>query len=582
MKVRKQSVFIFFYFFFFSSLFAQEALKSLEEEYYDFLSLTGVVERPTLGYRTLSDNVWKYNTVESFEENEDGTFTKVRVPGEESDAHVWKNNNLGTTYTLWEAKSPSDNWFARGIKQGFTARIYGPEWFNSYNTAAPYGQNDGALWQGRGYNTALTAGVRLEGYGVEVTFKPQVSWMENREFETMKSIAENQFGYFSKGIDLVQRFGDISFWNYDWGDSEIRWTWQSFTIGFGNQSPWLGPAYINPMLGSNNAGSYSKFDFGLKKTNISFPLNNNYILNLGDFEARVWIGRLIESNYFDNNAENDFRLLNAISLSYTPSFIPVLTIGLNRIFDTYWQKENFKYFKRLFTLKKENALSISGNDEDQKFALFIDLNFEKVGFEVYGEFGCDDFTSNRWTNPFHTAIYTIGGKQNIPLTILKKLNLNLESEIIFELNNFEMSQDFQLEWPYTGYYSHGFVNQGYTQKGQIIGAGSGSFGNSQYLSYKIYYSKGDFILFFHRYCPNNNYIYSKAVYNSAKKDQSNINEKWYDRYESYFVYGINLLYYLNNNFIIDFGFSFLNIYCIHYQKTGDYSFNFALRLKYNF
>ena len=95
MKVRKQSLFIFFYFFFFSSLFAQEALKSLEEEYYDFLSLTGVVERPTLGYRTLSDNVWKFNTVESFEENEDGTFTKVRIPGEESDAHVWKKNNLG-------------------------------------------------------------------------------------------------------------------------------------------------------------------------------------------------------------------------------------------------------------------------------------------------------------------------------------------------------------------------------------------------------------------------------------------------------------------------------------------------------
>ena len=43
-----------------SFLFSQEALKSIEEEYYDFLSLQGIVERPTLGYRTLSDSEWKF------------------------------------------------------------------------------------------------------------------------------------------------------------------------------------------------------------------------------------------------------------------------------------------------------------------------------------------------------------------------------------------------------------------------------------------------------------------------------------------------------------------------------------------
>ena len=63
------------------ALFSQEALKSTEEEYYDFLSLTGVVERPTLGYRTLSDSVWTYNDVESFEENEDGTFKRNQFGG---------------------------------------------------------------------------------------------------------------------------------------------------------------------------------------------------------------------------------------------------------------------------------------------------------------------------------------------------------------------------------------------------------------------------------------------------------------------------------------------------------------------
>ena len=75
-------------------LTAQEALKSTEEEYYDFLSLQGLVERPTLGYRTLSDSVWKF----------------VDEEADNSDQNIWKNNNLGTTFTLWEASSKDKNW----------------------------------------------------------------------------------------------------------------------------------------------------------------------------------------------------------------------------------------------------------------------------------------------------------------------------------------------------------------------------------------------------------------------------------------------------------------------------------------
>ncbi|MBR6912768.1 MAG: hypothetical protein IKN34_03025, partial [Treponema sp.] len=130
------------------SLSAQEALKSTEEEYYDFLSLQGITERPTLGYRTLSDSEWKFSDVTQTKENEDGTFSKVQVPGKESDFNIWKNNNLGTKFTIWENETPAENWFMNGIDQSIKAKIYGPEWFNSYNTASPYGQNDGALWQG--------------------------------------------------------------------------------------------------------------------------------------------------------------------------------------------------------------------------------------------------------------------------------------------------------------------------------------------------------------------------------------------------------------------------------------------------
>ena len=76
MRVIKKSVIFFSLFLGMGFLHAQEALKSLEEEYYDFLFLQGLTERPTLGYRTLSDNVW--NLKESSEDSEGGV-TSGRV-----------------------------------------------------------------------------------------------------------------------------------------------------------------------------------------------------------------------------------------------------------------------------------------------------------------------------------------------------------------------------------------------------------------------------------------------------------------------------------------------------------------------
>ena len=556
--------------------YSQEALKSIEEEYYDFLSLTGIVERPTLGYRTLSDSVWNFKKIESFEENDDGTFTKVRIPGQESQANIWKNNNLGTCLPLWQPENPSTNFFMRGLKQGLFLKLYGPEWYNSYNTAAPYGQNDGALWQGRGYNTALSAGLRLEGYGFELTFKPQVSFSQNLEFEYLTGVCGSEYSYFTQNggsIDLVQRYGNTSFWNYDWGDSEIRWTWNTFTIGFGSQNPWLGPAQLNPMLGSNNAPSYTKFDAGLRKTKVVIPGIN---WNLGNIEGRIWNGKLKESDYFDNDPNNNERMLTAMSASYEPSFIPGLTIGANRIFITYWRPENFKYLLRLFTFSRSNALASSGNDEDQKFSLFVRWEFPSVGFKVYGEFGRDDFSSDEKANPLHTAIYTIGAKQTIHLPYI------LQSELSFEINNFEMSQDFQLQWPYIGYYAHGFVKQGYTSKGQILGAGSGYFGNSQFVQYKVYYPKGYTSFKFQRYCPNINYVYSKAVNNSANNSKAEWAKEWYANYETIFCFGIESYYCFFDSLGINFSFNFVNIYKrMNHSDRNDKNFNIILGIKYN-
>lgn len=559
---------------------AQESLKSIEEDYYDFLSLTGVVERPTLGYRTLSDSVWNFKDVESFEENEDGTFTKVRTPGKESAKHLWKNNNLGTTYTLWEPAAPADNWFARGLKQGITARIYGPEWFNSYNSAAPYGQNDGGLWQGRGYNTAFTAGLRLEGYGFEFTFKPQISWSQNKEFDYIKPNYSGEafknkadiYGYYGVPyIDAPQRFGDTSFWNYDWGDTELRYSWKTFTIGFGTQAIWLGPAKLNPIIHSNNAASYPKIDIGLRKTNLIMPY---FGWDLGSIEFRGWWGKLSESDWFDNDKTNNNNLISGLTFNYQFPFLKELTIGMNRTMISHWNEISSYTLFKIFV----PGLSDSGGSDnsDQRISFNIDYNNKQVGLNIYFEWGKNDYSQGKDSYlryPFHTQGWTFGIQKDISLPF------NLHGIIKLELTHLECSADYDrlINW-YSTFYAHHKVIQGYTNGGQWLGAGIGTGGNSQYLGFKVYFPIGYINIFIQRRNPDLDYTMYIDNRNNHDNAESNI--------RAIYNLGLESSLYILKDVLIKQSFVFsdehnpLNTSYGSYSSTHRYNFYYSLLFKW--
>jgi hypothetical protein len=485
---------------------AQEALKSTEEEYYDFLALQGITKRPTLNYRTLSDSVWNI---------------------EEGTTHPWAEQNLGTRREFFDT---------------FFLKLYGPELFNSINTAAPYGQNDGALWQGKGYNASFTAGVRLEAYGLELTFKPQLAFSQNLAFDIMPSNYDSEYGYFwgyghNRGIDAPQRFGDKPFFTYDWGDSEIRYSWKTLTAGFGTQAIWLGPAYLNPMLHSNNAPSYPKFDIGLRKQKITVPKLN---WNLGYVEARYWLGYLSESDYFDNDTANDHTMFHGFSFAYSPPLSSELVFFINRVCLVPWKIENLKYM----------IPSTDNSEEDQKASFGFSWLFPPVGFEVYGEIGIDDYVADNIKGyiryPYHTMTYTIGLKKTMNI----KPQRNIYGILFFEWNNMEMSQDFQFMWPYTFYFHH--VNMhGYTNNGQWLGNASSSGGSGQFLKYTVYYPKGNASLFIHRYNPDNNFFYGQFI--NETPAQTGQGAKYFYSWKANLNIGAHTTYFINKKTRIEGG-----------------------------
>jgi hypothetical protein len=448
-------------------------------------------------------------------------------------------------------------------------RVYGPELFASFNTAAPYGQNDGALWQGKGFNSSFTAGIRFTGYGVEATFKPQIAFSQNLAFELMHSNYDSEYGYFwgssgAYGADAPQRFGNEPFFTYDWGDSEIRYSWKTLTIGFGTQAIWLGPSYLNSILHSNNAPSYPHLDIGLRRQKVTIPGINWY---MGDVEFHIWTGYLSESDYYDNNPENDHTMFHGLAMAYSPSFLPGFTIAANRVCLVPWEWESLKKIIPI----RENT------NEDQKMSIAASWLLPKANIEVYGEMGIDDFTGGGiWEfvrYPFHTAVYTAGLKKALVIVP----DRGIYGEIICELSWFEKSHSHQ-DWDYNFYFHH-IVVHGYTNKGQWLGSGIGAGGNSQYLAFSLYYPKGNSQLFITRNNPDDEF---------ARSSNGKDGHVWYYGNLANFVIGANTTYYLGSRFVLSGGFGYNHIINPRYvpvNLTGTdapYAYNYQITYEYNF
>jgi len=523
--------------------FAQEIVLSPREQYYDFLSLDGTVSREFLNYRTMSDSLW--------------TMTNP-------DHDIWKHDD--TVFT---------------ISDTIRARPYGPYLYTSWNSSAPYGVNDRALWQGKGVNALFSAGVQLSGYGFSAVLKPDLVFSQNSDFtiitpaysaETYADKAA-KWGYYGiPSIDAPQRFGNSMFWDYSWGDSEIRYSWKSFTIGFGTQSIWLGPAKINPLLHSNNAVPYPKLDIGLRKQQIRF-----FDRYFGDLELRSWWGRTEESDFFDSISDNDYNLITGLSISFAPSFAPDLAFGFHRTMLSDWEDMDYTSILTLLWPLMENS---AGKDErDQRASLTVSWMIPRAQAELYVEWARNDFSPSldhviRY--PFHTQAYTVGGQKSFTTPFLP----NNRHRIILEITNIESSRDYIFLWP-TTFYAHGIIKQGYTNGGQWIGAGIGTGGNSQYIALETFYEKGSTRVFFQRVNPDNDYVWFMD-FNSSTSERRDYEQK----IRVDLSFGFEGVYFISRNIQMSYGAVVTDSHNYNYETNRSsihrYNFHVATGLTLSF
>ncbi len=347
------------------------------------------------------------------------------------------------------------------------------------NSVRPWGTNDGQLWQGRGPSVLARGGVSVRWGPITAALQPVATSASNLEFGLSPLTIAADLGPYAypanRGgqIDLPQRFGNSAYSVLGWGDSYLRADLGPVALSLSNENHWWGPARRNAIAMTDNAPGFGHLWLGTSR-----PAD----IRIGTIEARWMWGSLWESDYFDADPANNQRYFTGLVGTYRPKWAPNLELGATRTFTMYWPSGGPSLEDLLLVLiplRKENFQTPenpTGNDErDQMATIFARWVAPAAGFELYGEWGRGDHAVDLrdvLTQPEHAGGFTLGFQ--------KVLGASPERIWRFgaELTTLGASRTENVRPPATAFYAHHIVRQGYTMRGQVMGAGIGP-GSSQ-------------------------------------------------------------------------------------------------------
>ncbi len=363
----------------------------------------------------------------------------------------------------WVSMTPIS--FAKGLGSFQLLPLHIQQQFNSHH---PYGWGDEAMVPSKGYQSMISGGFYMKFGPLSIQLRPQYVYAANPDFAGSQNVLY--------GIDLPTRFGNTPYKQVSWGQSSVRLTAGPVSLGLSNESLWWGPGVKNALILSNNAPGFKHITFNTVRPIKSF---------LGYFEGQFIAARLEPSGLQKNLpleiGPKDWRYFTGFNLNYHPKWIPGLTLGLTRTFNSYSKyvtklSEYLPYFYPYQKASVDNA----GDPipRDQLTSVYARWLFVKANAEVYFEYGINDNSYDLRqfiTRPDLTRAYQFGFRKMISLSDKNK-------HILFGAEITQMSQSIDdriVDNTHGSWYIHHEVLAGQTNKGQILGAGIGPGGNSQ-------------------------------------------------------------------------------------------------------
>lgn len=354
--------------------------------------------------------------------------------------------------------------------------------WQQYNTHHPYGWNDGSLIPAKGYQTLLSAGIFASYRKVSVQLRPEFLWAENKDFEQFPSdyrdfLWGRYYDYHYNIIDQPERFGSNSYSKVLWGQSSIRLNFDPVSFGISNENLWWGPGRRNSLLMSNTARGFKHLTF-----NTSRPVNTP----VGSFEGQMIAG-VLENSGFDPPEPGRMlqetmiyqprfegrRLLSGLVLSYQPKWLEGLFLGYARTSQSYKNDVDdlISGAPIFLPFKKFMSNDNSQRKSDQYQSVYGRWLMVKAKGEIYFEYGWNNHQysyENIPQNAAASSAYIFGLKKLLPI---KSSSTNLV-EVSLEVTQLQ-SAGGELNKPGEAWYVDNYIRSGYTNRGEILGAGIG-------------------------------------------------------------------------------------------------------------
>lgn len=407
----------------------------------------------------------------------------LQVAGE-TPLHPWSVRGFSPAET--DRLLPADSahpWASRTRAGGDGVRGVRPRLDLAWNSAFPYGRNDGAVWAGRGLTARGSAGAAARAGVLSLRVEPVAFWTQNRGFGILPAAGPEPLADPASptNVDAPQRFGDGAFTRVDPGESFVRLDVRGLAVGAGTESQQWGPAIDQPLvLGPNAPGFVHAF------AGTSRPLK----VGIGRVHGRMVWGRLEQSAYSPAPDSASGRFMAGLAAVFLPWGLDGLEVGATRFFHipSDGGVDARDFLRPVETLFKGGLPGPEGEGsgpENQLASVFARWVLPRAGVEVYGELARDDHSYNARdliVEPDHTSAYLLGGsrawRRGRSLLSLRAEWVNAQASHLQEVRN------------QGRFYRNSSVRQGHTHRGQLLGSPAGFGGGGSVVALEAFTPRG--------------------------------------------------------------------------------------------
>ncbi len=370
-------------------------------------------------------------------------------------------------------------------KNSSILKILNPFVYYNFTKEHPYNRNDRGIFKSSGSQLEINGGIFLDLSFLEVQLRPSLIYLQNRNYKTFTDFDPELRMY--KRSNWWNQVDDPEFFDgsnellFLPGDSFLKFRLGDLGAGLSSEYMWWGPGRFNAIIMSNNAESFPYLFLQSEK-----PISSK----IGVFEFKVILGLLKSSGMVQYDTSYQFqkslfaylptqndRIINGLVMTYQPKWLSGFTLGFAKTIQQY--KDRFRERQDYFPLitepfkNKQNYDGLNGLDHNQ--SLFFKLKIPGK-FSLYGEYGnyLDDFKIHKiFTGGIEGPGYLFG--------IHKIFDTNKDSRFIesgLEFTRLQQSAIISRNRS-VGWYINESIRQGYTNNGQLLGAGIGPGGNMQ-------------------------------------------------------------------------------------------------------